>query len=239
MRRIIGLLVAGAFLLTAAPAQAAVPTCFGREATIVGTAGGDTLMGTSDATDVIVGLGGNDLIHSVEGGDFLCGNSGDDLVQGGTVADHISGGAGDDALNGSGGDDVLDGGEGTDRAAYPGEATVDLRVGTATGPFSGQDTLTGIENLSGTDGGVVFIGDNGKNGLSGSESRDRLTGKGGDDALEGGDLRDRLNGGFGDDILNGGGHGYADVLDGGNGTDTCYVDALDTVRNCEVILQVP
>ncbi|HYZ93642.1 MAG TPA: hypothetical protein VFA34_14815, partial [Actinomycetota bacterium] len=53
------MLLAGLWLaLLPAPASAA-PTCWGFEATIVGTEGADKIEGTS-GSDVIVGLGGAD-----------------------------------------------------------------------------------------------------------------------------------------------------------------------------------
>jgi Ca2+-binding RTX toxin-like protein len=80
------------------------PTCFGRAATKVGTAGRDEIDGTAH-TDVIVTRGGNDEIHGRGGGDFICGGRG---------ADHLEGNVGNDHLNGGRGADVLDGGAGTD-----------------------------------------------------------------------------------------------------------------------------
>lgn len=111
----------------------ASPTCRGRTATIVGTAGPDRLVGTS-GVDVIVGFGGNDLIeagrgrdvvcagggddevHGEGGGDRIFGQAGDDLLVGGGGRDRLRGGAGDDDLRGGGGDDVLRGGRGADVA---------------------------------------------------------------------------------------------------------------------------
>jgi hypothetical protein len=54
--------IAGGVLALPTAASAAVPTCHGRTATMVGTSAGDVLDGTS-GTDVIVGLGGNDTIQ--------------------------------------------------------------------------------------------------------------------------------------------------------------------------------
>ena len=53
-------------------AAGAVPECFGMPATIIGTAGDDTLTGTP-GNDVIVGLEGTDTISSTDGGtDRIC-----------------------------------------------------------------------------------------------------------------------------------------------------------------------
>ena len=83
----------------------APPRCRGREATVFGGNGADTLTGTS-GDDVIAGLGGNDIIDGGGGNDTICGEAGDDQITGGP------------------GNDVIDGGEGTDWASF----------GTATGP---------------------------------------------------------------------------------------------------------
>ncbi len=81
------------------------PTCFGRRATIVGTARSETLVGTS-GSDVIVGLTGNDVISGRGGRDRICGNDG---------ADTLRGGDGDDIILGQGGADTVTGGNGGDR----------------------------------------------------------------------------------------------------------------------------
>ena len=67
------------------------PLCAGKAATIVGTAGRDTLRGTRRA-DVIVALGGNDRISGLRGNDVVCGGRGRDLLSGGRGRDRLSGG---------------------------------------------------------------------------------------------------------------------------------------------------
>ena len=88
--------------------------CFGLPASIVGSAGPDTLEGTASA-DVIVGLGGDDTIYGNGGDDLICGNAGADLLIGGAGNDRIRGGPGNDTLRGTLGDDRLGGGDGFDR----------------------------------------------------------------------------------------------------------------------------
>jgi len=96
-----------------APADAAVPTCFGEAATIVGTPDPDVLVGTS-GSDVIVGREGDDVIQGGGGNDFLCGGAGADSLVGSAGTDTLLGGLDDDVLNGGFGDDTLRGGRGTD-----------------------------------------------------------------------------------------------------------------------------
>ena len=92
-------------LVFAAPSSVqagSTPTCGGVPATIVGTAGDDTLSGTED-NDVIVGLGGDDLIRGGEGNDLVCGGTGDDSLYSGPSGvmpgrEEVYGGSGNDKL---------------------------------------------------------------------------------------------------------------------------------------------
>jgi uncharacterized delta-60 repeat protein len=87
--------------------------CAGRNATIIGTRGPDSLKGTKRA-DVIAGLGGNDKISGLAGNDVLCGGDGKDTLNGGAGKDKMLGGAGKDTLRGGPGKDSLLGGGGID-----------------------------------------------------------------------------------------------------------------------------
>lgn len=92
------------------------PTCAGKAATIVGTSGDDSLVGTAKR-DVIVALEGNDTIQGLGGKDIVCGGGGNDTIRGRGDGDLLKGGGGDDRLRGGGGNDVLRGGGGFDRLA--------------------------------------------------------------------------------------------------------------------------
>lgn len=97
-------------------------------------------------------------------------------------------------LEGGAGADDLNGGGGSDTASYAGSSSlvrVNLAVGTGTAGDAQGDTLTGIENLTGSSFGDLLEGDDGVN---------------------------ILRGGGGDDVFRSG--GGADVLNGGSGTDT-------------------
>ena len=150
-----------------------------------GHAQGDVLTGI----EVLIGSG-----H----GDTLNGNAGDNRIDGGAGIDWLKGGAGIDWLKGGAGADTLDGGEGFDRAIYKGSdegVTVSLADGTGEGGHAQGDTLTNIQNLTG------------------SGHRDTLIGDAGDNRIDGGAGNDSLNGGAGNDWLTGG--AGADTLDGG------------------------
>jgi len=92
--------------------------------TVVGTAGADTLKGTS-GHDVVCGEGGNDTVEGMGGNDLVYGGKGDDTLDGGYGSDVMHGGPGADTfvdfhgtdkLYGDGRDDVCmngrDGGSG-------------------------------------------------------------------------------------------------------------------------------
>jgi uncharacterized protein len=91
----------------------AKPTCRGRAATIVGTAGRDVIRGTKKR-DVIVALGGRDVVVAGNGNDLVCAGRGKDLVRAGNGDDTVLGGRGDDRLFGGMGNDRLIGGSGRD-----------------------------------------------------------------------------------------------------------------------------
>jgi Ca2+-binding RTX toxin-like protein len=97
-----------------ASAQAAVPICKGKPATILGTEGNDVRQGTP-TKDVIVGLGGNDNLSGLGGNDVICGGKGNDTLRGGPGSDFLGGQKGKDNLLGNQGKDKLSGKKGNDR----------------------------------------------------------------------------------------------------------------------------
>jgi Ca2+-binding RTX toxin-like protein len=158
-------------------------------ATVVGHDYSETLNafdGVTNSADWIFGLGGVDTIFGLGG------------------ADDIKGG---------GGADIIDGGSGSDTALYLDSSEgviVNLTTGTkGVGGTAEGDTLTSIENLTGSSYDDALTGDTGANKLSGDK---------GDDILKGGGGADELYGGANADMLMGGAGG--DVLDGGTGVDT-------------------
>ena len=106
--------IAACVVLGSAVPAAAQQTCDGRSATIVGTPGDDTLVGTN-GPDVIVGLGGNDTIRGRRGDDVICGGNGSDTIYGNNGEDRIFGQRGRDFIYGNAHDDHIVGGPGPDR----------------------------------------------------------------------------------------------------------------------------
>ena len=95
---------------------AVTPTCQGKPATVLGTAGNDTLTGTG-AADVIVAQEGNDKVNAGGGNDLVCGGEGKDALAGKDGKDKLFGEGGKDTLNGGAGKgDVCNGGPKKDKA---------------------------------------------------------------------------------------------------------------------------
>jgi Ca2+-binding RTX toxin-like protein len=219
-------ILATSLVLSAPPAEAATPKCFGKKATFVGTSKDDVLRGT-DKADVIVGRAGDDDIVGFDGKDLICGGKGADLVRGskgadaidgGTGGDHVGGGNSRDDLIGGPGDDLIDGGNSVDLATFESSRAavhIDLDEGTSVG--EGRDRLKAIESLRGSRFDDQITGDAQSNRIHGGPGDDELFGGNGADSLSGDDDSDTLDGGHGLDQLQG--DKGPDALVGGKGGD--------------------
>jgi Ca2+-binding RTX toxin-like protein len=110
--------------------------------------------------------------------------------------------------------------------------TIDLAPNTASGGDAQGDTISGIENVMGSETGADTLrGDDRANRLAGLGGNDVLEGRNGDDVLMGGDGNDTLSGGDGEDNITGddgsdtisGGAGN-DIIAGGDGDDAIHGD---------------
>jgi Ca2+-binding RTX toxin-like protein len=131
---------------------------------------------------------------------------GAEALQGSRFGDTLIGGSTADLIIGNLGDDVIDGAGGRDTVIYRdviGPVEVRLASGTGRGEAAGEDTLSSMESIWGT---------NAADDLQGTGGRNIIVGFGGDDRLVGFD--------------------GVDVLDGREGTDTCE-DVPAEVVNCE------
>ncbi len=180
-----------------------------------GSAAGDTLISVENLTgskhaDTLTGDNNNNTLKGLEGDDTLDGGAGDDTLAGGADADTLAGddgndtldgGAGDDTLIGGAGSDTLIGGGGSDTVSYAGSdkpVAVLLSYGHLVQQGHAQgDTLSGIENLMGSEHNDLLLGDGNANRLTGGDGDDALNGYGGDDELEGGGGADDMEGGSG------------------------------------------
>jgi Ca2+-binding RTX toxin-like protein len=158
----------------------------------------------------------------------------DDTIIGSGLNETIRGGDGNDIINGNLGDDVLDGGAGTDTVSYAlggTGAVVDISLTTPQNTRNGgTDTLTGFENLTGSNQADTLYGTSGVNRIVANNANDIVWGRGGNDDLFGSEGNDKLYGEAGNDLLNGGPE--TDTCDGGSGTDT-------HLAGCETRTSIP
>ena len=173
-----------------------------------GDAAGDTLSEIEEVTgsthnDTLTGTVGDNVLLGLEGADIIDGIAGTNFLAGGAGTDTLNGGAGKDLLSGGSGADALIGGAGSDRATYATSSTgvtVNLAGGTAVGGDAQGDTLSGIEEIEGSEQSDALTGDKEDNILLGLAGADTLSGGSGDDILEGGIGADILTGGLDIDL---------------------------------------
>jgi hypothetical protein len=144
----------------------------------------------------------------------VTGVDGDDRLLGTIGADTINAGVGADVIVGSPGNDAFDGGDGVDSVTYataPAAVRVFLNSGrTLADGQGGADTLTRIENVTGSQFADVMVGSAVANTLIGSGGADTLAGMEGNDILVGG-------------------AGAANQMQGGAGDDTYFSNAADSI----------
>ena len=204
-----------------------------RDDTLIGDDADNTLVGNMGADHLQGGAGDDTLVGDMHvnpgaavGGRLAGANRLNLGAYGGD--DTLEGGAGDDTLVGGFGNDTLDGGAGHDTADYSAAqhgVNADLEAGTAHETFehttwrynaethraeritetvTSDDTLSNIENLTGSAHDDTLAGDSGDNVLDGHGGSDTLDGRGGDDVFRFTDAK----------------AGDVYTVDGGDGTDT-------------------
>ena len=132
--------------------------------------GSKSILKGDNGDDIIYGGSKDDLIGGGNDNDLLFGNSGDDIISGGNGFDLLQGGVGNDNLRGQGDVDVADYSDLTFNGVDGAVAGVDVNLRRNRAKHSSNnnaltwtDTLTSIENVSGTSRNDRFIGDSNDN----------------------------------------------------------------------------
>jgi Ca2+-binding RTX toxin-like protein len=172
--------------------------------------------GTGNALDnSITGNGGANVLAGLGGADTFDGGAGSDIVtyaassagvnvslmthlgsggdaEGDTLfnIEKLTGSNFDDTLEGDGAANVLTGGTGIDTVSYEhavAGVTVNLSTTRAQNTLgAGSDTLSGFENVTGSQFDDILSGTIGVNTIMGGAGNDKITGGGGSDVLAGG-----------------------------------------------------
>jgi len=123
----------------------------------------------------------------------------------------------------------LTGGAGTDTVTYAARSaavTADLDGSADDGESGENDSLGGIENLTGGSGADTLTGNSGTNAISGGGGADKLDGSIGADTIVGGNGNDTL-------LIR---DAFADMASCGTGTDSVKADDIDAVNgDCESV----
>ncbi|MEZ5901262.1 MAG: calcium-binding protein [Hyphomicrobiaceae bacterium] len=190
--------------------------------------------------------GTTDALYNIESvldsdyNDTLRGNAADNKLVSRGGNDKIYGEDGDDEIVVGEGNDTIDGGSGIDTAKYNFVAsgvriTADLAANTVTkvvvssGATNSTDTITNVENISGTSETDFIYGDSVGNTLWGLDGNDWLFGHQGADTLYGGSGNDSYLFLRGDARVDGSVN-EADTISDSGGTDRLWIRSNDVVR---------
>jgi Ca2+-binding RTX toxin-like protein/carbon monoxide dehydrogenase subunit G len=228
--------------------------------TLIGGTGADTLIGgtgintadySTSANGVNVNLATNvntggdaqgDSLSGIENvtgsnyNDALTGDSNDNTLTGGAGNDTLVGGAGNDTLIGGAGNDTLVGGPGIDTADYSSATagvTINLSISAPQDTIhAGTDTLSGIENVTGSRYNDTLTGDSNDNVITGGLGNDTLSGGSGSDTFiyHVGDGNDTVTGGIGASWTD-----SVNLHDGTSGLGTYGVDWTLSVTSGSIV----
>ncbi|CUV65016.1 putative Serralysin [Sulfurovum sp. enrichment culture clone C5] len=160
-----------------------------------GGAGIDTISYKNSTTGVTVNLATITAQNTVGAGTDTLANF-ENLI-GSDYNDTLTGNSSNNVLEGGLGNDIINGGTGIDTVTYE-NSTVGVSVNltlTSAQTIQGteKDTITGVENLIGSDHDDILIGNSSANTINGNGGNDTLDGGAGNDILNGGDGVDTLS----------------------------------------------
>ncbi|MEP1537943.1 MAG: CARDB domain-containing protein [Paracoccaceae bacterium] len=201
---------------------------------------GDDEINTGAANDLGSGGAGDDTLNGGTGSDTLHGGADEDSVMGEAGNDHLMGGSGDDTLEGGVGKDTIEGGDGVDEASYENASdrvVVKLHKGEAYGGDD-LDSLSDIENVTGSAHNDKIVGDGGANQINAGAGDDVIFTLGADDTVNAEGGNDSVYGDVGSEVIDlGDGDDFArskagddhitlgtgdDRVAGGAGEDTAF-----------------
>ena len=210
---------------------------------------GDDILYGGTGNDILNGEGGNDTVSYVlEDSSSVnislqnttatvtgTNNYTDNLVS----IENAIGTNGDDIIEGNSGDNTLKGGAGNDTLSYANATSLDttgvyVDLSDADGKIdtvnAGEDTISGFENILGSNFDDTLIGDNSANTITGGIGNDTITGKGGLDTLKGGTGNDIFK------ITDADVDGVNDIIDGEGNTDTLDYSSLSNTHHVDINL---
>jgi serralysin len=184
---------------------------------------GDAVEDVYSSIENLIGTAYGDIFHGDANANVLDGRDGNDVLDGRDGNDTLIGGNGNDTLIGGNGADVLSGGAGVDTASYSTASAgvvVSLATGLGSSGAAAGDTLSSIENLTGSQYADTLTGDANDNVLNGSGGNDVINGGAGNDDIAGAGT---LTGGTGNDVYRIDTITFGTVVENaGEGTDTVY-----------------
>lgn len=211
---------------------------------IIGINGNDYFVGNANANQInatggsntIYGLGGNDIITAIDGTNVIDGGTGTDLVNFQYNNNAVSGSIATAGSSNTYGVQVFlaDGSfvGASDKDSYWGSSfsLYQSRTGTIGAYF--YSTITGVENINGSDYTDVLYGNSSANVIYGNSGADIIAGNGGADSLYGGNDNDTFK-------VTSSDLASVAVFDGGSGSDTLYASGATfttgTVTNSKYV----
>lgn len=235
MRRMLVLSVGtamAALVVASGVAWAASISCPNRAGDLcVGTNKKDTMIGR-DRADEMRGRGGADILKARGGKDTLAGGKGGDTLIGASADDTY------DFGNNDWGNDIITDTTNSDtdpftgnfaQFGFPNQLTTRLTINltsSANSPEVSNSTFTGTVNWSNNAIDGVYVDSIADDTIIGNAAANQLIAKGGEDS------DDTINAGAGNDWISVSDFAGGDTVDCGDGVDTVFSDAGDTLISC-------